>query len=45
MNNFFEALIGEKSESKNIFSPLIGEWEIEWVDGKGTEKDLFFRYT
>ena len=39
MNNFFEALVGEKAESKNIFSPLIGEWEIEWVDGKGTEKE------
>ena len=39
MNNFFEALVGEKAESKNIFSPLIGEWEIEWIDGKGTEKE------
>lgn len=38
-NKFFEALIGEKSESESIFAPLIGEWEIEWIDGKGTEKE------
>ena len=34
---FYKALVGEKSNKKNIFSDLIGEWDIEWVDGKGTE--------
>lgn len=28
VNDFFEALIGKKSESESIFTPLIGEWEI-----------------
>lgn len=36
MNPFMEALLGEK-KNKTIFSPLIGEWDIEWVDGKGTD--------
>ncbi len=36
---FYKALIGEKSNKKNIFSDLIGEWDIEWVDGKGTENE------
>ncbi|MDO4772806.1 MAG: hypothetical protein Q4A72_04530 [Bacillota bacterium] len=39
MNHFMEALLGEKSENSTIFSPLIGEWDIEWVDGKGTENE------
>ena len=39
MNKFFEALVGENIENKNIFTPLLGEWEIEWVDGKGTENE------
>src|SRR3712207_8441757 len=39
MDNFYEALIGKKSKKKTIFSPLIGEWEIEWIDGKGTENE------
>ncbi|EJP21759.1 hypothetical protein HMPREF1142_1937 [Peptostreptococcaceae bacterium AS15] len=39
MNKFFEALVGENTENKNIFTPLLGEWEIEWVDGKGTENE------
>lgn len=36
---FYKALVGEKKQKKNIFSDLIGEWDIEWVDGKGTEKE------
>lgn len=36
---FYKALIGEKSDKKNIFSDLIGEWDIEWVDGKDTENE------
>ena len=36
---FYEALIGEDNNQKNIFSDLIGAWEIEWVDGKGTENE------
>jgi len=39
MSKFFEALVGENTENKNIFTPLLGEWEIEWVDGKGTENE------
>ncbi len=37
---FYKALVGEKSNKKNIFSDLIGEWDMEWVDGKGTENGL-----
>lgn len=36
---FYKALVGKKSDKKNIFSDLIGEWDIEWVDGKGTENE------
>ena len=39
MSKFFEALVGENTENKNIFTPFLGEWEIEWVDGKGTENE------
>ncbi|KYM46585.1 hypothetical protein [Fusobacterium necrophorum] len=39
MDNFYKALIGKKSKKKTIFSDLIGEWEIEWIDGKGTENE------
>lgn len=36
---FYKALIGERSAKRNIFSDLIGEWDIEWVEGKGTENE------
>lgn len=39
MDEFCRALIGEKLDSKTMFSPFIGEWEIEWIDGKGTENE------
>ncbi len=36
---FCKALIGENNNPKNIFSDLLGAWDIEWVDGKDTENE------
>ena len=42
MNDFETALVspGKNSlmpEKDNWFGPLVGTWDIEWVDGHGTE--------
>lgn len=41
MNTFFEALAGveENEGSYKLFGQFIGEWDFEWVDGKGTEHE------
>lgn len=44
MNEFIKALVcTQKSNSipdeQNIFGTLIGEWEFEWIDNHGTEKE------
>ena len=36
---FYNALTGDKNSQDNIFSDLIGEWEFEWIDGKGTDNE------
>jgi len=41
MSIFIDALIGENGvdlkEPYNLFGQFVGEWDFEWVDGKGTE--------
>ena len=44
MNDFETALVSpEKNslipEEDNWFGPLVGTWDIEWVDGHGTEHE------
>lgn len=44
MNAFFKALSSETKstiipEEDNFFGTLIGEWDFEWVDNHGTEKE------
>lgn len=43
MSTFIDALIGEESAPKkehyDLFGQFIGEWDFEWVDGKGTEQE------
>lgn len=36
---FFNALRGEIRKKENIFSIFVGEWEFDWIDGKGTDNE------
>ncbi|MBS6062493.1 hypothetical protein [Criibacterium bergeronii] len=36
---FYNALIGEENDTQTIFDPLIGDWELEWVDSKNTDHE------
>ncbi len=43
MTTFQEAIIGSADtpakEALSFFEQLIGDWNFEWIDGKGTEKE------
>lgn len=44
MKEFTKALISDKSSDKfadeqMLFGQFVGDWDFEWVDGKGTDKE------